>query len=405
VKVVGLSTEAQLDPADPNKPLDKNPIKPDGHFQCPDGMIYSPTQGKCVPSKTCPPGQAWDDALGKCMPIETAPPEGTSVLTGNQAAGDSSHKPLEYVKGVDYVEDRHGERDFTPAADWPDSCFAYVPPEAKGPDGVKSARTLPYKWPDGEISWPNVKNALSRLGQPGTDIPDAEKNRLIKFFQNMMAKHDPNYEPTTDSKQDLERATLRLRNYQLEADRMSLDGKIIYYEAELAKNIDLINTQKGEMKALREQMDRMETKERERANRSAQSENRIAERAAKLEEDYREKLSRFEAERVEHRKDVEKFNAERQAERTKHSEELAEARIAAKDALESRDAYKDQLEATKTELEKTNASYQRTIADNLELTKSLTSAHEETLKVSKEKSDVEEKLKKAKRLGKITVKL
>lgn len=35
---------------------------------------------------------------------------------------------------------------------------------------------------------------------------------------------------------------------------------------------------------------------------------------------------------------------------------------------------------------------------------SLTSAHEETLKASKEKGDVEEKLKKAKRLSKIIVK-
>lgn len=403
VKVVGLSNEAQLDPADPNKPLDKNPVKPDGHFQCPDGMIYSPTQGKCVPSKECPPGQAWDENLGKCMPIETAPPEGTAVLTGNQAAGDTSHKPIEYIEGIDYVKDRRGERDFTPAADWPDSCFAYVPPEAKGADGVKSARKLPYKWPDGEVSCPNVQNALSRLGQPATDVPD--KDRLIKLFQGVMQRDcNPDYEPTTASKQDLERATLRLRNYQLEADKLSLDGKIIYYEAELAKNIDLINTQKGEVKALREQLDRMEAKEKERADRSAQSEKRIAERAAKLEEDYREKLSRFEAERTEHRKDMDKFNAERQSERTKHAEELAEARIAAKDALESRDAYKVQLEKTKAELEKTNISYQRTIADNLELTMSLTSAHEETLKASKEKGDVEEKLKKAKRLSKIIVK-
>jgi hypothetical protein len=405
VKIVGLSKEAQLDPADPNKPLDKNPIKPDGNFQCPDGMIWNPTQGKCVASKECPPGQVWDENLGKCMPIAEAPPEGTSVLTGAGAAGDTSHAPVEYIKGVDYVEDKRGERDFNPVVDWPDSCFAYVPPEAKGADGVKSARKLPYKWPDGEVSWPNVSNALSRLGQPGTDIPDAEKSRLIKFFQNMMARHDPNYQPSGEAKQDLERATLRLRNYQLEADKLSLDGKITYYEKQIAEKIDEGLKLAGEVKALREQLDRMEAKEKERADRSAQSEKRIAERAAKLEEDYREKLSRFEAERTEHRKDMDKFNAERQSERTKHAEELAEARIAAKDALESRDAYKGQLEKTKAELEKTNISYQRTIADNLELTKSLRLAHEETLNVSKEKGAVEEKLKKAKRLGKVTVNL
>lgn len=441
VKVVGLSNEAQLDPADPNKPLDKNPIKPDGHFQCPDGMIYSPTQGKCVPSKTCPDGQAWDDALGKCMPIVVAPPEGTDVQTGKQAAGDSSHEPIEYVKGVDYVEDRQGERDFTPSADWPDSCFAYVPPEAKGADGVKSARKLPYKWPDGEISWPNVKNALSRLGQPGTDVPDAEKSRLIKFFQNLMAKHDPDYEPTIDSKQDLENAELRLSNYRLVADKMTLEGKVAYYEAELAKNIDTFSTQKGELKALRDQVSKLEFQDRERADRAAKAEKSLNERSERLKADFESRSKRMEddfklregkletrireheerskgietkldAEIKEHRERVQKFDedskkidAERQNERNKHAEELAEARISARDALESRDAYKAGQEATKAELEKTNASYQKNMADNLELTKSLTAAHEETLNVTKERDDQTEKLKKAKRLGKVTVNL
>jgi len=415
VTVVGLSTEAQLDPADPNKPLDKNPIKPDGHFQCPDGMIYSPTQGKCVPSKTCPPGQAWDDALGKCMPIETAPPEGTSVLTGKQAAGDTSHKPLEYVKGVNYVEDKQGERDFTPAADWPDSCFAYVPPEAKGADGVKSARKLPYKWPDGEVSCPNVRNALSRLNQPDTDVPD--KPGLIKLFQGVMQRDcNPDYQPTTDSKQDLENSALRLSNLKLEAAKLTLEGKVAYYEAELAKIIDVVSTQKGELKANREQVNRLEKQDRERAERAAEAEKRFLERLKQLEAEYQDKSKKMEekleAALREHKERVKQFeqestkvDAERKDERKNHAEELAEARLAAKEALESRDAYKTGQEAAKAELEKTNVSYQKTMADNLELTKSLTAAHEETFNLMGERDSLTEKLKKAKRLGKVTVNL
>jgi intein-encoded DNA endonuclease-like protein len=90
-------------------------------------------------------------------------------------------------------------------------------------------------------------------------------------------------------------------------------------------------------------------------------------------------------------------------ERKNHAEELAEARISAKDALMSRDAYKTQLEAVKAELEKTNASYQKLMAENLEQTKSLTASHEENLRIYKERDDLTEKLKKAKRISKAVV--
>jgi hypothetical protein len=92
------------------------------------------------------------------------------------------------------------EAEWNPSADWPDSCFGYVPESAKGPDGKKSDRKIPYKWPDGTPGPLNIiRNALARLAQEKTDIPDAEKARITKMLQGIVKKANPDYKPSTDS--------------------------------------------------------------------------------------------------------------------------------------------------------------------------------------------------------------
>ncbi len=62
-------------------------------------------------------------------------------------------------------------------ASFPDDSFAYVPDEAKGADGSKSLRSLPYKNADGSVDPGHLRNALARWNQ--TDIPAGKKNEVL----------------------------------------------------------------------------------------------------------------------------------------------------------------------------------------------------------------------------------
>ncbi|MEM3017951.1 MAG: hypothetical protein QXO25_03625 [Candidatus Bathyarchaeia archaeon] len=68
--------------------------------------------------------------------------------------------------------------EFSPTAEWPDSCFAYVPPSAKGPEGRKSDRGLPYRWPDGRIDVNHLRNALARWNQVDFHSQEAKMETL-----------------------------------------------------------------------------------------------------------------------------------------------------------------------------------------------------------------------------------
>lgn len=68
--------------------------------------------------------------------------------------------------------------EFNPAAEWPDACFAYVPPSAKGEEGRKSDRGLPYRWPDGRIDADHLRNALARWNQTDFHSQEAKMDVL-----------------------------------------------------------------------------------------------------------------------------------------------------------------------------------------------------------------------------------
>ena len=62
-------------------------------------------------------------------------------------------------------------------ASFPDECFAFVPDEAKGPNGKKSLRSLPYENSDGSVDEGHLRNALARFNQ--TDIPSDKKSEVL----------------------------------------------------------------------------------------------------------------------------------------------------------------------------------------------------------------------------------
>lgn len=79
-------------------------------------------------------------------------------------------------------------------ADFPDSCFAYVPESAKGSEGNKSERKLPHHNKDGSLSPEHVRNALARL--PQSDIPQSEWPAIQKHLEAHMKDINPDYEPS-----------------------------------------------------------------------------------------------------------------------------------------------------------------------------------------------------------------
>jgi len=83
----------------------------------------------------------------------------------------------------DKIEEAFGDASF------PDSCFAFVPDSAKGADGNKSERKLPYKNADGTVDLPHVRNALARLNQT-TGIPSDKKEAIQKTLENILAKEN-----------------------------------------------------------------------------------------------------------------------------------------------------------------------------------------------------------------------
>lgn len=90
--------------------------------------------------------------------------------------------------------------------DLPDSCFLYIKPGGKkdeeGKTVPRSLRMFPYKNADGEIDLPHLRNALARLGQPRTDVPESVRKRLIAKARRLLEREtsDEDEEKETDEK-------------------------------------------------------------------------------------------------------------------------------------------------------------------------------------------------------------
>ena len=395
---------------------DKNPsgIKPN----CPEGMVYDEDENKCIPQgnveagsakpgkgdvgnvpsvipgnpqatispgkvpntdgstrwiktdTTCPEGTVWNDETQTCIPqsmiapIHTVPPPKGNVRLPN---------PAEYVLGEDYVEDRVDEVDFKPTADWPDSCFLWVPDIAKGPKGKKSARKLPVKFPDGTVSEPNVRNALSRLSQT-IGIPAQSMDAIRSKLQAMLKKINPDYKPTEAYYFELSDAQVRAMN----AENSQKSAELKY--AELEKKYHQTNVENMQLK-----------------NKVEAIEPLLAER------------------------DKQYLEASAKATRAQTEQTIAQEDAAKRitDTIKSRDEYKKQFEdfiVKNTDLDK---KYQTQLTNNLELTRSITEKNESLLKLSKdsdalrkqfevltaENAKLLEDLSKAKRFGKVIAKI
>lgn len=152
------------------------------------GLVYT---GLALLTKDVLPGVP----LTRIMPVEGIVESfQVMVLNGGEKVSENVK-----VKTEENKEKKPGEakREGVEAwgdASFPDSSFAWVPDSAKGPDGVKSDRKLPYKDENGKVDLDHVGNALARLDQT-EEIPAAEKEKIRAMLQDILAKANPNYKP------------------------------------------------------------------------------------------------------------------------------------------------------------------------------------------------------------------
>jgi hypothetical protein len=355
----------------------------------------------------------------------------------------------------------HLEKDFNPSADWPDKCFMWVPDSAKGADGKKSDRKLPYMWPDGEISIPNVRNALSRLNQT-KEIPADDKDAIKKKAQNILKKDNPDYEPTealleSMSVPDLEEKCKGLKKkiyelqqgmdwakpepakvaeidvmnqaYMVYADAYATALRRQINDAKEVADLELENSKlnlratraetKG--KGLEEQVGILEQTIAEKNNRIIESQAEL--KAVKTDRDgvlsrekgYLESLkqkdeannqvkARMEQEKVDLKNAAEKDKETFAKERTELEARLEDAHKQTKAATESRDAYKVLAETAGKDLEKITTSHREMLDKNLTLTRELTKANEDIVAITKKKEALQTSVAKAHRAAKVILK-
>jgi len=358
------------------------------------------------------------------------------------------------------VLSEHQEKDFNPTADWPDKCFMWVPDSAKGKDGTKSDRKLPYMWPDGEISIPNVRNALSRLNQT-KDIPEGDKDAIKKKAQNILKKDNPDYEPTEAILESMSIPALeekckglKKKIYELQqsidwnkpdptktaeydvmnqayfvyADAYSTALRRQIADAKEVAALELENSKLGlratraetKGKGLEEQVAILEQTIAEKNNKFIELQAEL--KAVKLDRDgvlsrekgYLESLkqkdeannqvkARMEQEKVDLKNAAEKDKETFAKERTELEARLEDAHKQTKAVTESRDAYKVLAETAGKDLEKVTASHREMLDKNLTLTRELTKANEDIVIITKEKESLQTSMTKAKRAAKIVL--
>jgi hypothetical protein len=102
---------------------------------------------------------------------------------------DVPRECLEQLKCEDSIKDESfGDDSFD------DDCFMYVPEEAKGSEGKKSTRKLPYRNKDGTMNLNHVYSALKLLPK-AEGIPEEERIRIRDRLRAILKKINPDYIP------------------------------------------------------------------------------------------------------------------------------------------------------------------------------------------------------------------
>jgi len=315
---------------------------PDGNGQCPPGMIFNSNTGQCEQSTDCPEGQHWSDAEGKCVADEKAPPEGTKVPLGTEAEPDNSTAPIEETCPDGQVWD----------------------PE----QGVCVPEAAEEECPDGEHWDPDT----------GTCVPDvAEKKNKAKNAELQLQVSD-----------------LALKKLQAEQNFKSAGEQLAFLQTELQRIIvEKINLE-AEVEAGKKNDSRLEAiiDKRDKTLLEKEKEHTESERS------YNKQLN--EKDKVISQKDtlIEKMSES-------HKEALKQGEDRLEVTSTARENYKAQLESLRASYEDVDKKYNEQLDINLNQTKKLTEANETLITLTEEKAELEAKIKKVQRLGKVIVQI
>ena len=355
---------------------------PDGNGQCPPGMIFNSNTGQCEQSTDCPEGQHWSDAEGKCVADEKAPPEGTKVPLGTEAEPDNSTSPIEamsedelkkkiadiasqidahYDDGIDttVIEPLQAELSAYKAA--LDALVASIAAE-------KKKKKKEQECPDGEHWDPDT----------GTCVPDvAEKKNKAKNAELQLQVSD-----------------LALKKLQAEQNFKSAGEQLAFLQTELQRIIvEKINLE-AEVEAGKKNDSRLEAiiDKRDKTLLEKEKEHTESERS------YNKQLN--EKDKVISQKDtlIEKMSES-------HKEALKQGEDRLEVTSTARENYKAQLESLRASYEDVDKKYNEQLDTNLNQTKKLTEANETLITLTEEKAELEAKIKKVQRLGKVIVQI
>jgi hypothetical protein len=300
-------------------------------------------------------------------------------------------------------------------ASFPDSCFAYVPASAKGENGNKSDRKLPYKNADGSISMDHVRNALARLDQ--TDgIPTGEKDRIRNMLQNILKRENPDYEkpkemkeqevppatnaPSTVAKDDTAECG---PNQHWDPDQNKCVPDVQqecdpgwHFDPALQKCIpDNPQVNENIDKRLAEVSLRLDNEHLTDANKDLKQKND----RLQVKNDIQTKtIFKLEGEKAQLERDLAKIETQKDRlinEKIEDTKTIQKLQHSLSDMQESRDNEKTLKESTQTKYDETVKINEKLSAENIDLKSNLTEARNNELQWNKDKTELSEGLAKA----------
>lgn len=304
-------------------------------------IILEPT--KATPSKECGPEYMWDETQKKCIPIlpdaKGQCPEGFMFSSIEGRCIKTTTCPEGYM--------------------WSEAAYGCVPIPKANPEGTTVVM--------------------------GTGLDDTSKKPLEKKT------------PVEKAEEDLGNSELLLRSVRAETKAKSLEEQIAILENHLAGKIKEVETQKGELKGVKAERDRVLGLEKEHEEQYQERMRELNQRIIDKDEFLKKRTEDFEKQIQNRSSEYEKNITSRS---TDYEKRIVSLESKLNEAIESRDTWKERAENAQTILEDMTKKYQDSLDKNLDFTKKLTTANEEIMKITTENNDLQEKLRKAKRQAK-----
>ena len=341
---------------------------PDEQGQCPEGMTWNSTSGKCEQGTDCPDGQHWNDAEGKCVPDITPDPEKVDAPIGVSPT-PAEKKALMEAMTEDEIK--------TKIADLSSQLDALYGSE---PEPVSSTDYSKIDVLQAELD--GYKAALTTLIRANAVAPPVGEQQdcddgMVWDAEAGQCVPDTGEAATPSAEKaglELKISELELANLQKEQQFKSTEEQVLFLQTKVKQAIIDSMTLTAELKASENMVSKLETSVTKRDKTILDKERTISEKNTAI---------------------------QRMAD--DHKEVLDKATERAEVTNESREQYKTQLEELRDHMEKLDTKYNAQLDINLAQTLKLTETNEKMADLVAEQGELKAQVKKAKRLSKVII--